>query len=128
MNRMRGFTLLEILVALMLFATVGGALLQLYHQGLRQTAQSNAYLHAAVLARSKLNELQAFETLTPGTSDGDFGNGFAWRLVASEASEWDEPGPSPWQPIKLALSVSWGADRNARAIEVETVLLSRSAQ
>ena len=35
MRRSRGFTLIEILIALTMFAVIGGGLLQLFNQGLR---------------------------------------------------------------------------------------------
>ena len=40
MKAARGFTLIEILVALTMFAVVGGALLQLFEGGLRASRQA----------------------------------------------------------------------------------------
>ena len=70
MNRGRGFTLLELLVALTLFAVVGGSLLQLFHSGLRTARLAGDQAHAVLLARSKLTELQAYPALQPGALSG----------------------------------------------------------
>ena len=50
MNRGRGFTLLELLVALTLFAVVGGSLLQLFHSGLRTARLAGDQAHGVLRA------------------------------------------------------------------------------
>ena len=80
MPKSKGFTLLEILVAVVLFATVGGLLLQTFHGGLRQVSKTQRYLHAALLAQGKLDEIRSRSELKPGISEGSFPDGYRWRL------------------------------------------------
>ena len=86
MNRGRGFTLLELLVALTLFAVVGGSLLQLFHSGLRTARLAGDQAHAVLLARSKLTELQAYPALQPGALSGDFDGDYRWEAILAPPS------------------------------------------
>jgi general secretion pathway protein I len=128
MNRAAGFTLLEILVALTLFAIVGGALLGLFQTGLRATATSSEYTHAALLARSKLNELQVYTTLVPGTYEGEFDEQYRWRVTLTERAEIADASLLRQIPLDVALAVSWGEPTDTRLIELSSVLLSERAE
>ena len=127
MNRARGFTLIEILVALTLFAAVGGVLLQLFHNGLRSARLAGEQTHAAMLAKSKLTELQAFSSLTPGDLTGEFDDGYRWQATLSENIEMQERYPGVLQPLDLNLTISWGNDEAPSTFSVETLLLSRTS-
>ncbi|MCB1724741.1 MAG: type II secretion system protein [Gammaproteobacteria bacterium] len=125
MIRARGFTLLEILVALTLFAVVGGALLQMFHTGLRTGRIANQHSHAVLLARSKLTELSAFENLRPGSDSGEFDGGFHWRTDLVEVPDL-EPTIIPLTQLELTLSVSWGQAGDESSITVKSLLLSHA--
>lgn len=127
MNRSAGFTLLEVLVALTLFAVVGGALLGLFQSGLRATSLGSDYAHAALLARSKLTELQVYATLVPGTYEGEFDDRYRWRVSLSDRATDVEESLLRQVPLDVALEVSWGEDTDARQIVLSTVLLSEVA-
>jgi len=127
MNRTRGFTLIEILVALTMFAVVGGVLLQLFHNGLRSARLAGEQTHAAMLAKSKLTELQAFRSLSEGELTGEFDDGYRWQATLSENTELKERYPGALQPLDLNLTISWGNDDAASTFSVETLLLSRES-
>jgi general secretion pathway protein I len=128
MRQARGFTLIEILVALTVFALVGGTLLQLFHSGLKTARIATEHTHAALLARSKLAELQAFDRLQPGTDEGEFADGFRWQVVLSELPELQQPGVTPLTPLALSLRVLWGTDDDERSVTVDSLLLSRESE
>jgi general secretion pathway protein I len=122
----RGFTLLEILVAFIVLAIVGGSLLQLFQGGMRNLAHSTDYSHAALLARSKLSELEAYPEVAPGEQTGDFDERYRWRLRVAPYQDPDG-APAAASGVELMtaeLSVSWGEDREERSITVETLLFS----
>jgi general secretion pathway protein I len=123
-RRPGGFTLLEILVALTLFAVVGGALLALFQSGLRSTRLATEHTHAALLARSKLTELQAYSTLLPGTYDGEFDDTFRWRIALSEVPELAEAHTPTLRPLRVNLEVIWGEERQQRVVALDSLLLS----
>ena len=127
MSRERGFTLVELLVALTLFAVVGGSLLQLFQSGLRTARLAGDQTHAALLARSKLTELQAYPSLQPGALSGDFDDGYRWEAILLQASDVDanEVSTGPLQLLDLVLTVSWGEDDDARSFTLHSLLLTQ---
>lgn len=134
MKTCRGFTLLEILVALIMFAVVGGALLQLFGSGLRNARIATEQTHASLLARSKLTELLADPQLEEGTLEGDFGGGYTWTAVLTkpeEDNEDDPPAGAPASfqrmvPLELSLSITWGEDDEERAFTLKSFLLTQA--
>lgn len=124
MKQARGFTLLEVLVALTLFALVGGALLQLFHGGLRSTRSAAEYTHAALLARSKLVEVQAFGELGPGVHSGEFAGGYRWQIELSELPDLQDETIVHMLPLALALRVEWGAGKDEKSLSLDSLLLS----
>ena len=126
MRRSRGFTLIEVLIALTMFAVIGGGLLQLFNQGLRAARLADDRAHAALLARSKLTELQAFPYLRPGTLTGSFDDGFRWEASLSLA---DAAGNRVMRllPLDAEILISWGNGPDTRSFRLRSLLLTRWA-
>ena len=124
MRHGRGFTLIEILIALTMFAVIGGGLLQLFHQGLRTARLADDRAHAVLLARSKLTELQAFQYLQPGTLSGSFDDGFRWQARLSLA---EPTGRRAMRvlPLETDIVVSWGEGPDTRSFRLRSLLLTR---
>jgi general secretion pathway protein I len=126
MKKARGFTLIEILVAMTMFAVVGGALLQLFEGGLRAARQAADYTHAVLLARSKLTELLAYNDLRPGTIEGEFEGGYRWQAVLSAIPQ-EEPEREPWlNPLDLRLTVAWGEPGDEGSFDLQSICLSEA--
>lgn len=70
MKAMRGFTLLEVLVALAIFATVAGSVLTASSRSLRIAAQLEAKSMAGWIADNRIAELQ-LQRPTPGEGRED---------------------------------------------------------
>ena len=71
-RRDEGFTLLEVLVALVVLATTVVAVLQLFGGGLRLARTAGDHADAALLASAKLADLEP-GPLTEGATEGDGG-------------------------------------------------------
>jgi len=129
-RRSRGFTLVEILVALAVLGVVGGALLQLFHGSLRNVALSADYSRAALLARSKLAELEAREVFLAGEEQGRFDDHYHWYLRTVDYAESEEapPMPGPLAPLAVSLSVGWHDGDTERWYTVQTLLLARAPE
>ncbi|MHC8322767.1 type II secretion system minor pseudopilin GspI [Pseudomonas sp. GB2N2] len=78
-TRMRGFTLLEIMVALAVFSTLAAAVLSASQYVIRQTGTVEERLFAAWLADNYLNELR----LQPGITLGQ-----QQRVVHMDRRDW----------------------------------------
>lgn len=121
----RGFTLLEILVAFVMLALVGGALMQLFQGGLQNLTRSDDYTRAALLAESTLSELRAQASLEPGQRSGEPAPGFRYELVLTPYLDDGEPVP---HLLQADLTVAWGDADQARQYRVRTLLLPRGSR
>lgn len=128
-RRAAGFTLLEILVALLVLGVVGGALLELFHGGLRNVAVSADYTDAALLARSKLAELELRTQFAP-LEEGQFNDRFRWRIRAADYLALDGgQAPTPTLvPVSVELTVSWDDGASEREYAVGAIFLATPAE
>jgi len=116
----RGFTLLEVLVALTILAVAIVALMQLSSQGLRLLRLSDDYQQAVLVAD---RVVRAIDVVEEGAEAGQEGR-FRWerRLRLVPVPEELTPGAGP--PLRLyALSVAvrWGRDRTLELASLRTV-------
>jgi prepilin-type N-terminal cleavage/methylation domain-containing protein len=75
-----GFTLLEVLVALVIFALSFGALAEVIATGFRQTEAAGRTLEATLIARSILAAIGSEVPLQPGEQEGDAAHGFRFSI------------------------------------------------
>lgn len=125
MRSAQGFTLVEILVSLTLFAVVGGALLQLYHDGLKGARIAEERSHAALLARSLLTELQAYASLTPGTLSGRFDDGYHWQATLTRSADPADTAGRSLFPLDLDLTIRWGDAADSQSLQIDSLLITR---
>jgi len=139
----RGFTLIELVAAFVIFALGFGILLQILGGGLHTTRQSSEYTQAALWAQSMLDIQGIGEPLTEGSSSGKFDDTYSWQL---NISHYDPPpvngaangpvvdpsqagmggGMTPGQMrlMQLELVVSWGNRylmHNARFVTLRAI-------
>lgn len=65
-----GFSLLELVVAMVIFAVLGSAILAGFQQAMRSTMAARDYSTAALLAKRTLTDLRLDTTFTGGTRSG----------------------------------------------------------
>ena len=104
----RGFTLLEILVALVIFALLFGVLAQIFQTGLRQSTVAEAASAATLLARSQLARVGVEVPLAEGETLGESEDGLRWR-TAIELAEAPSDEEQTLVPYLVTVSVAWGA-------------------
>jgi general secretion pathway protein I len=103
----RGFTLLEVLVALVIFALLFGVLAQIFQTGLRQSSVAEAASAATLLARSQLARVGVEVPLAEGETLGETEDGLRWRTVIEVAEAPSEE--ESLVPYLVTVSVAWGA-------------------
>ncbi len=119
-SRQRGFTLLEVLVALVI-ATMG---LMSVFSAFGASAQSMAatvqYQEALSRARSRLEAVCA--TAAESENGGDDGGGFRWRSSVrplGSTARPEEQGPVTTL-YAVTVWVSWGENGRARSVRLDT--------
>ena len=102
-----GFTLVEILVALMVFALAFGLLAQIMQTGLRQSTGARSMAAATLHAKSELARVGVEVPLRVGHLDGETEHGMDWRTEIELVE-----GPSEHQALatyRVQVTVTWGA-------------------
>lgn len=127
---MKGFTLLEVIIALIIAGMAAVVLFEAVGSGLHASQTASLYDQAIVRARSRLAAATHGTRLTPGDRRGDDGGGFQWRLrVAPVASASLRPiglvGPRAATSIPIVLYsvtvwVGWNEGGAERQVRLET--------
>lgn len=131
MRAARGFTLLEVLAALVILALAFTILLQATGASLALTHKSTRRTRIAAQARSLLDSAATLKPPQPGTQHGEFDDGHQWRL---QITPWHPPhtgnrrherdqreaagGPRLY---KLNLTISWGPDGREQSAHFATL-------
>jgi general secretion pathway protein I len=122
-SRQRGFSLLEMIAAILLLAVAFGALMRVAETSLDLTNHAAEYSKAALWAQSKLDSAEVTDTLQLGESEGRFDKAYRWKL---QVTPWSPPLPNEDIGVgiklyKLDLRVLWGERQRARAADFSTL-------
>lgn len=117
----RGFTLLEVLVALMVFTLAFGVLTQIVQTGLHQSASAEATSVATLLAQSQLARVGVDLPLEVGEGGGMIDERFRWRTMIS-------PAELPMERDELAafvveVTIAWGSPDASREVTLTSLRL-----
>jgi general secretion pathway protein I len=92
-RRLRGFSLLEVLVAFVILALVATAIFRLFSGALVNASAADDYTQAVLVAESVLAEAAATRPLTETTNTGSTGDGrIAWT---TQVTPYTPPGVTP---------------------------------
>ncbi|MGE0823865.1 MAG: type IV pilus modification protein PilV [Candidatus Binatia bacterium] len=95
----RGFTLLEVMVALAVLAVGIVAALDAFGGSLRLTTKASRRTQAAIYAQNVMDRVLAQSILEDGEENGEFPGGFTWRVQVSEVPpDEDESRLQPNRP------------------------------
>jgi prepilin-type N-terminal cleavage/methylation domain-containing protein len=117
-GRAQGFTLLEVLVALIIFALAFGVLAQIVQSGLGQARSAAATSEATLLARSLLAEVGGELPISPGITEGEAAGGYRYRI---EMRTTDAGSDDALAAYLVHVIVAW--DEGAQAVELTTLRL-----
>jgi type II secretion system protein I len=113
-----GFTLLEVLVATVIMGIAVAGLMAGLSQSVRNASRLTDYDRAAMLARTKLNDLLLDSNLPfTGTVEGDFGEEqkeTGWRASMKPFESQPNAGPGAVVLQEVALEVWWQPSRGNR--------------
>ena len=110
-GRERGFTLIEIIIALAILAVALGTLFQTFSTGLRATTATDRQAAAVMLAQSLLDRIGQDIPLTAGEQAGMSEDGLRWSIVIAPSPliAPERRADSPLLPFDVVVTVA--ADR-----------------
>lgn len=122
----KGFSLVEVLVAFSILALSLGVLLALFSGGLRNAGIAHEYSRAVTLAESKLAEVGVTEPLAPGERQGAFDGPYRWRTQVEEYIRGDEGAraTAPLHAYRVTVRVSWEGALGDRSVALSTLRLA----
>lgn len=118
----KGFTLLEIIVALAILSLGFLAAVQLFSGGLRLAANSDSYVTGAVLAHNKFSELEIMDFKTD-ILEGRFENkrDYRWELDIAPYESGPEIVSGSSNLKKVSLRVFWLDEGREKEIELTSL-------
>lgn len=121
-NNNKGFTLLEIVVALAIAAMALPALLRTFSEGIRNYSVIEKKTTAYYLLKLKIGQVEMAGYPDVGSEDGDFGDDslFKW---ATEVTETETDGLR-----EIIVTISWQERGQDRSIQLSTFMADRSIE
>ncbi|MBB6189399.1 prepilin-type N-terminal cleavage/methylation domain-containing protein [Rhodanobacter sp. MP7CTX1] len=124
-RRQQGFSLLEVIAAILLLAVTFTALMKVAGSAISLTQNAAEHSEAAMWARGKLDSAFVGESVKLGSSSGQFNAKFRWQL---DVTPWDQVGAAPpgarLHLYQLDLDVMWGPPGHPRSAHFRTLRLS----
>jgi prepilin-type N-terminal cleavage/methylation domain-containing protein len=120
-RRTGGFTLIEMLFALMVIGLAMAAAATMFRTGLIGNETAASIDEALRIGQAKLDESGADLPLRPGISSGKFGR-FAWQLAIARASD-DEAAAAHLALYRIEARVLWRDGARERHVTLDTLRL-----
>ena len=117
----RGFTLLEVLVALAILGLAVVSIMRLFSEGLRLLKLSGDHQHAVLLADQKAREVRPTRASTQSGQEGEY----IWERKVEPVPMPDEltvVGAAPLRVFRVSVLVHWSGNRS---VEVATLRTAR---
>ena len=125
----KGFTLLEILLAIAILGVAVTVIMQQFSAGLRISRTSRTYTTATIYAKQILEEYLLAEEMEEGEASGTFDDGYAWNVSIEAYEDYkEEEGATeeeqelyehlPLEMFRIEAVVSWmeGGRENSVAL------------
>jgi len=125
-RQVKGYTLIEVLVAMMILALALTVLMRIFSGGVRNIAGSADYGHAVLLAEAQLAAAGSSEALVPGETHGN-DDKFRWTrtVEAYMAKEFAKTEKLPVTAFQVTVAVEWTNFGRTRWLNLSTIKLDR---
>ena len=126
----KGFTLLEVVIAMAILGMGLAVIMELFSGGLRLGRAAEEYTKAANYARIKLEEIWSQQNIAEGTEEGEFDDVFRWKVSMKKIDILPiEKNPDFKPPVELfqvKVSVLWKSGSKERSASIESYKMSKS--
>ncbi len=124
-NGARGFTLIEVVVAMTIVGLGVVTLLEIFSSGLRLGARSAVYTEAGTYGRQVMDELLARRNLQDGTERGSSGANRRWKIQIQPVADSGQTLTlsSPWELEEISLDMAVTDAGRERHVELKTLRL-----
>lgn len=126
----RGFTLLEVLIALSILGVSLAAIYEAFGSGLRNDRQAARYQEAVAIAEARLAQVGPEWPVAPGAFEGESGS-FSWTVEMVRAEDEPPPGASlpegssPLLLVEVVVEVSWREGRSRHGVSLASLRLGQ---
>lgn len=115
----KGFTLLEVLVALAILATAVTIIFQLFSASLRNIGVSEDVVLATVKAEAKLREVLSSDELVEDSWTETTNDGYTFAVNITETLH-EKTDSLPVQVLQVDLAVTWVKNSKTRTLRLKT--------
>lgn len=122
----RGFTLIEIVVALLVLSLASAVLFEGLSLGFRNARTADDFAQAVLIAQSKLAPTGVEAPLSAGTTSGEELEKFTWTVTVDPVEVAAEAGTTPGslQPYFVVVDVVWSDGSAERSVSLSTLRLA----
>jgi general secretion pathway protein I len=126
-RQVKGYTLIEVLIAMMILALALTVLMRIFSGGLRNIAVLADYGHAVLLAEAHLAAVGSSEALAPGETYSNDDDKFRWTrtVEAYVPNEFTEKQKIPVIAYQVTVVVEWPNSGRTRRLKLSTIKLDR---
>ncbi len=122
--RIRGFTLIEVVVAMAILGVGLTVIIELFSGGLRLGRTSVEYTKAINYARMKMEEITVKQSMEEGSEEGEFDNTFRWQVETKKVDVLSiEKGidfKPPTELFQVKVNILWKSGSKERSTRIET--------
>ncbi len=122
----RGFTLLEVVVAMAIVGLGVVTLLEIFSLGLRLGTRSFARSEAMTYGRQAIDGVLIRQRIQEGGEEGSFGEGHRWRLQVQPFQGEDRLGSTGWELKEINLQMQYREGEREKQLELRTLRLVKT--
>lgn len=112
----KGFTLLEVMIAMAILATVLVTVFHSQSQSIAMANESRALTTLALLAQSRMAEIEGRQDLSTGQTTGNFGDDFPDYTWTANISQPQGPGSTYLRKIEVTVVHNYYPKRPCKVI------------
>ncbi len=132
LTHQRGFTLIEVVIALAILGVGLIVIIELFSGGLRLGRVSGEYTTAANYARMKMEEVRLKPSLEEGVEEGDFNDLYRWQVDVKKIDtlpvEKNRDFHPPAELFQIRLNLIWKSGGKERSMGLESYQTVKEAE